>query len=121
MAVVTGDRRRAGVLIGAHNAAQFLGVELTRQCRRTHHVAKQHGHLTAFGLGLRWVFRIRTHRQSATIQSGDRLEEAHPVADAGDADILERVLGEVGQDTRVDVVIGEGLTMSAETEALKPC
>jgi hypothetical protein len=55
MPFVTGDDIPAGALIGLHQIAKFLGVELLRQGGGTHQVAEQHGELAALGFrAQRW-------------------------------------------------------------------
>ena len=45
------DHRGGRLLVGAHDAAQVLGVEALREIRRAHQVAEHHGELAALGLG----------------------------------------------------------------------
>jgi hypothetical protein len=49
--IVAGDDDGTGVLIGAHDLAQVLGIELTGEAGGVHQVTKQHRELAALRLG----------------------------------------------------------------------
>ena len=52
-------------------------------------------------------------------QRGDRLQQLATVAE-GEPQILEVVVGEVGQNLQIDVIPGERLGVSAEAQVLQP-
>jgi hypothetical protein len=51
VSVVPADDLGAGLLVGAHDLAQVLRVELRRERSGLHQVTKHHGELAAFGVG----------------------------------------------------------------------
>ena len=50
MAVKRGDRGNSGLLIRAHQVAQFLGVKLFGERRRAHHITEHHCQLATLAL-----------------------------------------------------------------------
>ena len=71
------------------------------------------GRLSAAGFGgkqLRWQAALR-------IQRGDRLEQPLPIAESGDADVLEVGVRQPRQYVRVDLVVAKCGLVLAESEA----
>ena len=117
-----------GVLVGADDLAHLLGVEPRGERGRADQVDEHHRELAALGLERRRGSRIGRRcgaglgrggrrRLGRGAQGGDRLEHPAPVADDGDADVLEVVGGQLRQDLAVDVVVAERLGVMLQTEA----
>ena len=95
--VVARDHIAAEGSIRVQQAAQFFGVELFTQRRRTHQVAEHHGELAAFAGSCCHVgcsdgaVRIRFDIGCGR-QLGDRIAYAQPVAGTRHADVLQHLV-----------------------------
>ena len=95
---------RDRILVGAQDLAHLLGIEPRREHGRADEVDEHDRELAALGLERRRGSRIGRRcgaglgrggrrRLGRGAQGGDRLEHPAPVADDGDADVLEVVCG----------------------------
>jgi hypothetical protein len=115
------------VEIGVDEIAPILGVELRREARRADEIAEHHGDRAALGGRLRTSRRRRlrrrcgrVHRRRGDSESGDGREQSHPVADRGNANVLEVIRRQLRQNVRVDLVVPEIRLVMAEAETAKP-
>jgi hypothetical protein len=129
---------RDGAVVGRHHLAQVLGVETGRERRRAREVAEQHRQLPSLGAGARvhtarcggrgksgrrhGVRRLPRHRcrGGRVAERGDGVEQPAAVADRGDADLLQILGRQRGQDGGVHVVVAERRLVPAEVEATQP-
>jgi hypothetical protein len=101
-----------GVMVGADHRAHVLGVEPRRKLGRADQVTEQHRQLPTLGFrrrrsgcGLGWGAQFCLRCGSRLGQGGNRLEQLAPVPDGGDANILEIVSSQFGQDLGVNLVL----------------
>jgi hypothetical protein len=109
--------------------AQLLGIEPRGQGGRADQIDEHHRELPPLGLrrgscqgrarrgaGLRLCAPGRWGLAAST-QGGDGVEQLAPVADDGDAHVLEVVAREPGQDLGVDLVVAEHRLVPIEPQA----
>jgi hypothetical protein len=110
----------AGVLERRDDLAQILRVELRGESGRADQIAEHDRELAPLGFPAR-----RRGRGGWRFGNGGRVECAerfqHPQAIAeGDSELLQVLLGEVGQDIEADIVFGENVRVLTETMLLQP-
>jgi hypothetical protein len=96
VAHVLGDKSSKGrdvvgdaAVIGADDLAQILGVEASRQRRRTDQIAEHHSQLALFCVNGDWSRLGRGlgyGRRRFPAQVGDRPQQSAPMADQADAE-----------------------------------
>ena len=123
----TGDLARHGALVGAQDLPHLFGVEPLRQRGRAHQVTEQHRELPPLGvwshprgcsLGRLMRQRVPFGCLGLAPQGGDGIEQPATMADQGNAEVLEVVAGQIGQEIDVDLVVAERLLVALEPEAL---
>jgi hypothetical protein len=120
-AVIARDAAGNGVLIGAELLAQFLGVEPRRQGRRADEIAKHDRQLPPLGHGRTALLaRRRNGRRRRSGECGNRIEQATPVTDQGNAEILQVIGRQTRQHLLVDVVFAESLLVPLQPEPPQP-
>jgi hypothetical protein len=124
VALVADDLARDRVLVGAQDLAHLLGVEAGGERGRADHVDEHHRELAALGLraarpvrGGARRRRWRGPRVGRPGQGGDRGQEPLAVAERGDPELAQVVLGQGRQQVRVDVVVAERLLVPAQAES----
>ena len=113
---------RGGVEVTPHQIAPVLGIELRREARRAHEVAKHDRDRTALGdvsrrcrrRGDRWLRRSLRRAEIC-----NRLEQALAVTEWY-ANLFEVAVRQFGQNFSVDFVFAEQRLVLAETEAREP-
>jgi hypothetical protein len=77
------DHGCGAVLVGAHDAAQVLGVDSPGEFGRAHEITEQHRQLATFGLERPRDYRdrLRGCRGLSLVERGDGVEELSPVSD----------------------------------------
>jgi hypothetical protein len=128
--VIARDRARRGLLIGANDLAHVLGIEPGRERSRADEVAEHHGELAALGGVGRDNSRDRNLRRGRcsgfgsrggrSVQLLDRGHDLAPMADNGDADILEILDRQLRQHRVVDFVFAERRLVLRKAEAPQP-
>src|SRR5262245_25019814 len=105
------------LLVGGNDLSEVLGVHARRKRRRPDEVRKHHRDLAALGaLGsfwLRWRGR-RCRRRSV----GDSFQQPFAVAERSDAEFLQVGVVELGENCKVDVVLGKALGVLSEAQLL---
>ncbi len=112
--VVARDHLAAEGAIRVQQAAQFFGVELFTQRRRTHQVAEHHGELAAFATVRHRIFaeRSQTSRRSdgiggqPLVQPGNSLEQPLAVTQR-EAELAKIRVAQGANDVEVDLIRGE--------------
>ena len=103
----TGDLARHGVLVGAQDLPHLFRVEPLRQRGRAHQVTEQHRELPPFGvwshprgcsLGRLMRQRVPFACLGLVPQGGDGVEQPATMADERNAEVLEVVAGQIGQE-----------------------
>ena len=109
-AVIARQHARAGVLIGVDDLAHVLGIEPRRQRGRADEVAEHDGELAPFGgVGL-------GRRGGRGVQRLDRGHHLAPMANRGDAEILEIVERQLRQHGAVDGIVAERRLVLSQAE-----
>ena len=126
------DRGGDARLIGADNLPQILGIEPRRECGRADEIAEHHAERAAFGRGLGRTGRStglamgRRDRTGSSAGLSSRRNAAiassklAAMAERGDAEILEVVGRQIGQQFGVDVILAECRLVSFKTERSQP-
>ena len=121
MAAERGHGGRGGVEITPHQIPPVLGIELRREARRAHEVAKHDRDRTVLGvLAGRRGWRRGLRRWWFGGQRRGRREQLAPMPQRSDADFLQVRVGERRRDSEVDVVVGERLGVLPKIEPLQP-
>ena len=139
MAAHLRHRRRSGIEISADQVAPLLGIELRGNAGRADEIAEHHREIAAFARGFgRWGERRRRHRsrdrrrndgrcrrgcrhrRSCPLQRGDRPQNLAPVAERGNADLFQVLIGQIGKDREIDIVLGETRRVLTEPKTGQP-
>jgi hypothetical protein len=117
-------RRRSRVEISSNQVAPFLSIEPRGNASRIHQIAEHYRDMAALGgvmgLRLRWREGYRSGSFGRRNEGGDRLQQFLAMAERRDADVLEIVVCQPGQQLAVDVVGAEHLCILGETDPAKP-
>jgi hypothetical protein len=123
-AVIVSDDGGDRVLIGADLLAQFLGVEPHRQGRRANEIAEHHRQLPSLSLGrdgrTALLARRGNGRRRRSGECGNHIEQATPVTDQGNAEILQVIGRQTRQYLLVDLVFAESLLVPLQPEPVQP-
>jgi hypothetical protein len=107
-----------GVVVGADDRPQILGVEAGRQRCRADHIAEHYRQLPTFGASKAWRGRRRRSRRA---QGSDRLDQPAPVPDRRDADFFEVVRGQAREHPPIDLVVAECRRVALQPQIFQPC
>jgi hypothetical protein len=126
------DHLGAATLVGADHLAHVLGVEPRGKLGRADQIAEQYGELPPLGLGwlsalvgvlsgLGFASRARAGRARHPIRErGNRVEQLASMPDRGDAQVLEIVGRQAGQELGIDVVVDKRRRVLPQTQAFEP-
>ena len=108
-------------LIGRNDLAQVLRVHARGQRRRTDQVGEHHRDLAAFGsvLDLRLGQRRLRRCRNGTGKLRNRAQYFAPITEK-DAQLLQVLIGQIGQDREINAVFGKGLRVLGHAELLEP-
>ena len=139
MAAHLGYRRRSGIEVSADQVAPFLGVELGSNAGRADEIAEHDREIAALSGGFsRWGERRRRHRgrdrrrndgrcgrgcrhrRGCSVQCGDRPQNLAPVTERGNADLFQILIGQIGEDREIDIILGETRRVLAKPEISQP-
>jgi hypothetical protein len=127
--------RRCGVKIGADEVAPLLGIELRGNAGRADQIAEHNREITPLAGGFGWGGNrwrrggrrhLRRHdrrrgcQRRCAAQFGDRLQQLLAMAERGNADVLEIIVGQSAQQLAVDVVGAEHLGILGQTDPAEP-
>ena len=118
VAAVLRDHLGAGALIGADDLAQVFRIETRGERGRADQIAEHDGQLTALGLGAGGGLRRRGC--SSAVRALAIAFMSFLRGPSGSLEILEILLGQIGQDVKIDFVLGKHRCIFRKTDALEP-
>ena len=123
-AVEPGDRLRDALMIGADYRTQILWVERGRERGRANEVGEHHRQLATLGVvSPSWldIHECRRCRYGSrdVAEIVDRMQHFQPVAERN-AKVFEMLVGQVGENGHINVVLGEPLRVLGHAELFEP-
>ena len=123
-AVEPGDRLRDALMIGADYRTQILWVERGRERGRANEVGEHHRQLATLGVvSSSWldIHECRRCRYGSrdVAEIADRTQHFQPVAERN-AKVFEMLVGQVGENGHINVVLGEPLRVLGHAELFEP-
>ena len=117
-----------GILVDANCRAHLLGIERRRQRGRADKIDKHHRQLAPLGCrrprrqrSLGWGgAQSRSRSQSRVGQRGDRFQKLAAVPDDGDANVLQVIGGQLGQNVGSDLILPERLPVALQPQLSQP-
>ena len=111
-------------LVATDHGAQVLRVQLRGKRGGVHHVAEHHADLPTLGSGLSGIVgcseALDVGRLVACAQQGDSIHQPATMTDCRDAQFLQIIRGEIGQDCRSDLVLPERRLVPFEAQRAQP-